>query len=147
MFKEVKMTIEVKMNSTSPPIGVSGLVRETTPISPAKVEEKSDKEEKPAKVNEKSASENEKSLTEKVDQAVSSLNSSIQSVQRNLQFSVDKELDQIVINVTDKETDEIVRQIPSEDVLDLARNLQDMVESRNNGKKDSAEGVFFSSTA
>jgi flagellar protein FlaG len=142
------MTIEVKMNSTQHSAGVSGFVREATPVSPAKVEEKPAKDdEKIAKVNEKTESDDKKSLTEKVDQAVTSLNSSIQSVQRNLQFSVDKDLDQIVINVTDKETDEVVRQIPSEEVLDLARNLQDMVENRNNGSKSSAEGVIFSSTA
>lgn len=141
------MTIEIKMNTTPPYAGVSGLVREATPVSPAKVDEKPLKtDEKSAKEDEKSV-DDKKSLIEKVDQAVTSLNSSIQSIQRNLQFSVDKELDQIVINVTDKETDEVVRQIPSEEVLDLARNLQDMVENRNNGKKGSAEGVIFSSTA
>jgi len=145
------MTIEVKMNSTPHSTGVSGFVREATPVSPAKVDDKSAKlekvDEKAANVNEKTESEDKKALTEKVDQAVTSLNSSIQSVQRNLQFSVDKDLDQIVINVTDKETDEVVRQIPSEEVLDLARNLQDLVENRNNGSKGSAEGVIFSSTA
>jgi flagellar protein FlaG len=145
------MTIEVKMNSTIHPTGGSGLVRENTPVSPVslvKVDENSAKDdEKLVKGNEKSDSDDKKTLSEKVDQAVTSLNSSIQSVQRNLQFSVDKDLDQIVINVTDKETDEIVRQIPSEEVLDLARNLHDMVEDRNNGSKGSAEGVIFSSTA
>jgi len=145
------MTIEVKMNSTQHSAGVSGFVREATPVSPAKVDDKSAKlekaDEKAVSVNEKTESDDKKALSEKVDQAVTSLNSSIQSVQRNLQFSVDKDLDQIVINVTDKETDEVVRQIPSEEVLDLARNLQDLVENRNNGSKGSAEGVIFSSTA
>lgn len=82
-----------------------------------------------------------------IDEAVTSLNSSIQTVQRNLQFSVDKDLDKIVINVKDKQTDEVVRQIPSEEVLELARNLHDMVESRRDKSSSSAEGVFFSSSA
>ncbi|MFK5984456.1 MAG: flagellar protein FlaG [Pseudomonadota bacterium] len=144
------MTIEVKMNATQYPAGiVSGLVRESGPDNTNKVDEKSATEldKKLAETDDKKEQADSESISEMVDKAVTSLNSSIQSVQRNLQFSVDKDLDKIVINVTDKETDEVVRQIPSEEVLDLARNLQDMVENRNNSAKSTNEGIFFSSTA
>ena len=161
------MTIEVKMNSAAYTTGVvSGLVRDSTSVSPASMEKSSTlktNNEAASKVNssddavskadskaEKQAVEEEKKLlvSEKdIDTAVTDLNSSIQSVQRNLKFSVDKELDKIVINVTDKKTEEVVRQIPSEDFLELARNLQDMVESRDSSSNNKTESFLFSSSA
>jgi len=60
---------------------------------------------------------------EELDKTVVKLNDSLQVVQRNLEFSIDKELGQVVINVIDKKTKDIVRQIPSEEVLELAKNL------------------------
>ena len=159
------MTIEVKMNSAAYTTGVvSGLVRDSTSVSPASMSmEKSStlktNNEAASKVNSsdgavsKPGPEDEKaekklSATEKdIDTAVTDLNSSIQSVQRNLKFSVDKDLDKIVINVTDKKTEEVVRQIPSEDFLELARNLQDMVDSRDGSSSNKTESFLFSSSA
>jgi flagellar protein FlaG len=157
------MTIEVKMNSAAYTTGVvSGLVRDTTSVSPTSMEKSSTlktNNEAASKVNSsddavnKPGSDAEKeekkpSATEKdIDTAVTDLNSSIQSVQRNLKFSVDKELDKIVINVTDKKTEEVVRQIPSEDFLELARNLQDMMESRDGSSSNKTESFLFSSSA
>jgi len=74
--------------------------------------------------------EEQEAREEEVDDTVTEINQSIQGIQRNLAFSVDKDLDQIVINVIDKKTDEVIRQIPSEEFLELARNLQGMVESK-----------------
>ena len=87
-----------------------------------------------------------------LNDVVTSLNTSIQSVQRNLEFSIDKELGEIVIKVTDKNTKEVVRQIPSEEALKLARNLKDVSRSlqsdnNNNTSKAVTEGIFFSSSA
>ena len=84
---------------------------------------------------------------EELDETISQLNDSLQNVQRNLEFSIDKEVGQIVINVKDKETDEIVRQIPSEEVLELAKNLHAASE-RFNERMDSHSqsttgGVFL----
>jgi len=78
---------------------------------------------------EKEAKEKE-AREEEVDDKVTKINQSIQGIQRNLAFSVDKDLDQIVINVIDKKTDEVIRQIPSEEFLELARNLQGMAEAK-----------------
>ena len=154
------MTIEVKMNSAAYTTGVvSGLVRDSTSGPPANLEKSStlkENEETALKVNSSDTvvnnpvvdAEKEPKTTEKdIDTAVTELNSSIQSVQRNLKFSVDKELDKIIINVTDKKTEEIVRQIPSEDFLELARNLQDMVESRDSSSNNKTESFLFSSSA
>ena len=156
------MTIEVKMNSAAYTTGVvSGLVRDSTSVSPDSMEKsstlKTNNSEAASKVNlsgavskpdSESEKENKLPATEKdIDTAVTDLNSSIQSVQRNLKFSVDKELDKIVINVTDKKTEEVVRQIPSEDFLELARNLQDMMESRDGSSNNKTESFLFSSSA
>lgn len=84
---------------------------------------------------------------EELDETISQLNDSLQNVQRNLEFSIDKEVGQIVINVKDRETDEIVRQIPSEEVLDLAKNLHAASERFNerieSHSQSAAEGVFL----
>jgi flagellar protein FlaG len=157
------MTIEVKMNSAAYTTGVvSGLVRDTTSVSPTSMEKSSTlktNNEAASKVNSsddavnKPGSDAEKeekkpsAMEKDIDTAVTDLNSSIQSVQRNLKFSVDKELDKIVINVTDKKTEEVVRQIPSEDFLELARNLQDMMESRDGSSSNKTESFLFSSSA
>jgi flagellar protein FlaG len=52
------------------------------------------------------------------------------SLQRALTFSVDDDTGQTVIVVTDSESDQIVRQIPSEELLELARKLQDLQEQQ-----------------
>lgn len=88
---------------------------------------------------------------EKLDETIVQLNNSLQNIQRNLKFSVDNDAGRIVISVTDKETDELVRQIPSEEVLELARNLQEMnlnlpepVGERSESHSQSrTEGVFL----
>jgi len=84
---------------------------------------------------------------EKLDSVVTSLNSSIQSVQRDLEFSVDENSGQVVINVKDKETDKVVRQIPSEEALKLAENLQELVDSRRQKDSGSVEGIFVRTSA
>lgn len=60
---------------------------------------------------------------EQVSQAVSDLNDYVQSVGRDLQFQVDEDSGRSIIKVLDSETQEIIRQIPSEEVLALARTL------------------------
>ena len=89
---------------------------------------------------------------EELDDTIRHLNDSLQNVQRNLEFSIDKDAGRIVINVKDKETDEVLRQIPSEEVLELARNLHNVSIRLNQNiseRSDSyssqlpAEGVFL----
>ncbi len=65
-------------------------------------------------------------LPEKVEQAVKQINDYLQSVQRNLQFSVDRDTKQIVVKVIDAKTGEVVRQIPPESALEIARNMARM---------------------
>lgn len=55
--------------------------------------------------------------------AVSRLKNHVQQISRALEFTVDKQLDQVIIKVFDAETREVIRQIPAEEVLSLARSL------------------------
>ncbi len=62
---------------------------------------------------------------EKLESAVASLNDFIQSVQRDLNFSIDEELDKTIIKVIDSVSGDLIRQIPEDVFLELARNLID----------------------
>ncbi len=72
-------------------------------------------------------------------QAVSKLNDYVQNVQRNLQFSIDKESGATVVKVIDSKSDKVIRQIPTEETLRLARSLAE--------KSDEAAINIFSSRA
>lgn len=60
---------------------------------------------------------------EDVDQAVRELNENSQVVQRELHFTIDKDSGHTVIKVVDSKTEEVIRQIPGEEVLKVARRL------------------------
>ena len=60
-----------------------------------------------------------------VSEVVSSLNDYVQQVNRTLQFSVDETSGRTIIKVMDAETREVIRQIPPEEVVALARHLDE----------------------
>lgn len=62
---------------------------------------------------------------EQLKSDVAMVNDYVQTVQRDLQFSVDEELDRTVIRVVDSDTGELIRQIPDDIFLELARRLKD----------------------
>lgn len=61
-----------------------------------------------------------------VENTAERLNEVAQSIQRELQFSVDKESGDTIIRVLDTETMEVIRQIPSEEVMALRENIESM---------------------
>lgn len=61
---------------------------------------------------------------ERVEKAIATLNEYSRSTQRDLEFSIDGDLDRTIVQVVDRSTQEVVRQIPNEVALNLARNLQ-----------------------
>lgn len=93
--------------------------------------EKTGKESPPASVNNnqevaKADKTPPKEVPEvNVEQAVASINDYVQSVQRDLQFTVDEELDRTIVKVVDSRSGELIRQIPEEAFLELARKLND----------------------
>ncbi len=60
-----------------------------------------------------------------LQETLDALTQRVQSMQRDLQFSVDKHSGQTVVKVIDSETDEVIRQIPAEEVLALAKRLDE----------------------
>ena len=79
-------------------------------------------------VNEQSQVESQKEQEQaRVNQAVSDLNDFVQNIQRSVHFSVDEDSGQTVVRVIDRETDELIRQIPSEEILNIARSLEEQI--------------------
>ncbi len=62
---------------------------------------------------------------EQVKAAVEQIESYLKASRRELQFQVDDESGEIVVQVRDATTGEVIRQIPGEDALRIARALQD----------------------
>ena len=75
-----------------------------------------------------------------IDQAVKHVAGYVQNITRELNFSVDEELDRFIVTVLDQETGEIIRQIPSEEMLELARTLADAQENAPGGQ---VKGILF----
>ncbi len=62
---------------------------------------------------------------QEIEQAVKEINDHLQLVRRNLEFSVDRDTQRVVVKVVDAETGEVVRQIPPDAVLELAKFLRE----------------------
>ncbi len=75
-----------------------------------------------------------------LNNALKHLSGYVQNITRELNFSVDQELDRIVVTVLDEATGDVIRQIPSEEMLELARHLTDT-------KERSSKGLLFSGDA
>jgi len=72
---------------------------------------------------------------EKVEEIVAELNELAQQIERQLQFSVDKDSGRTVIRVIDSQTEEVIREIPPKEILTLRRRL------------DEVQGVLFETEA
>ncbi len=59
----------------------------------------------------------------KLDQVVKHLNDYAQTINREVQFSIDKDSGRTLVKVVDLKTKEVIRQMPSEEVLRLDRYL------------------------
>jgi len=72
------------------------------------------------------SSENEESL----DELMSDLNSQMEVMRNYLRFEKDEDSERMVIFIKDSETDEIIRQIPSQEFLDISKNISKYLEMR-----------------
>ena len=145
---------DLNMNTKLPNLGsVSGFVRENLVKPLQNSQAAADKDKVSLEKRQDTASEAERlPAEEELDKTIRQLNDSLQNVQRNLEFSIDNDVGKIVINVKDKVTDEVLRQIPSEEVLELARNLHEVSMRLNQNisergesysSQQAAEGVFL----
>jgi len=60
--------------------------------------------------------------------AVKHFSGFVQNITRELNFSVDEELGKTVVTVIDESSGNVIRQIPSEDMLELAKNISELKE-------------------
>lgn len=67
---------------------------------------------------------------EGLESAVASMNDYVQSIQRDLQFTVDEDLEKTIVKVIDSHSGELIRQIPDAVFLELARKLKEDGELR-----------------
>ena len=65
--------------------------------------------------------------------AVEHLNAKIQNLNRNLEFSINKDNGEVLVKVVDAQTHELVRQIPSEEALALAQNIDQYMQEHYMG--------------
>ena len=70
---------------------------------------------------------------EKLDKVVSELKEYVQTMQRDLNFHVDDATGRVVVRVVETSTNKVVRQIPEEEVLALARRLEEMLDEMPKG--------------
>ncbi len=59
-----------------------------------------------------------------LEQALSRVRAVFQKADSRLEFSIDPELDRVVIKVMDGESGTVIRQIPQQEVIDLAKRLE-----------------------
>ncbi|THB65291.1 MAG: flagellar protein FlaG [Gammaproteobacteria bacterium] len=70
-------------------------------------------------------SEPVKSAPKEIENAVKQINDYVQEIHRDIEFSVDEDTGRSIIRVYDSGTEELIRQIPSEEVVELAKNLKE----------------------
>ena len=65
-----------------------------------------------------------------------------------LSFAMDKDLNEVVVTVTNKTTDEVIRQIPREEFLNIAKKFNELLqEFSGNTSEEDRKGVFMDSHA
>lgn len=107
----------------------------TLPERPVSDRNTTEGTEKATQVKEKPKEEEKELEREDVDKVLEFLNDSSTLFNLSLRFKIHDESSKIVVSVTNADTDEVIRQIPTQEVLDLAERLNEMV------------GVLFNETA
>jgi flagellar protein FlaG len=77
---------------------------------------------------------------EELHNAVRNVSGYVQNITRQLNFSIDEQLGETVVRVIDENTGDVIRQIPSEDMLQLSKNLAEI-------KERQAKGLLFQGDA
>jgi flagellar protein FlaG len=65
--------------------------------------------------------------------AIDKLNSKVQNLNRNLEFSIDKDSGELVVKVVDAHTHEVIRQIPRKEALALASSIEQYMQDHHIG--------------
>jgi len=88
-----------------------------------------------AKPAEKETVKEAEAEVEKLSSVIKSINERVQDLQRDLVFSVDEETGKDVVTIMDSKNSKVIKQIPSEEMLELARNLNEQLDENNPNTK------------
>ena len=114
-------------------IAVAGVADEVNKGESAKAKEAQQERQEVAESTKASIAEQAKVTREKLDRVVSELKEFVQTMQRDLNFHVDDATGRVVIRVVETSTNKVVRQIPEEEILALARRLEEMLDEMPKG--------------
>ncbi len=64
---------------------------------------------------------------EEVKKAVSELNVALNSMDVKREFSIEENLNEVVVKIIDSEDKKVIRQIPTEETIRLSQNIKEMV--------------------
>jgi flagellar protein FlaG len=103
---------EVRAGGEAPPSGLVQSAGQNQTVGAANNAEKSGFSEKKTKPDK-----------DQVTAAVKNMNDFLQMVRRTLQFTVDEDSGEMVVQIKDAQTNQVIRQIPSEEMLKLAKQL------------------------
>ncbi len=80
---------------------------------------------KPASTNDvlNAQAKSQQDSQKELNSAVKTANKFMQALSQNLQFSIDKDTEKVVVKLVDNSTKEVVKQIPSEEMLAIAKAL------------------------
>ena len=118
--EDTKKEIEAKTNKLSGDVNLYKEADNKKEVS--LIEEFADKiaaKKKEDKIDEKLKQEIIEKLKEKINKLISQWN--IQ-----LDFSIDKDLDKVIVKVKDRDTGKVIRQIPPEEMLRIAKSLEEL---------------------
>ena len=73
------------------------------------------------------AENEQKASAEDVETAVDTLNESLKTLDVKREFSIEKQLNAVVVKLIDKEQGSVIKQIPSEEAIRLSKNVQEMM--------------------
>ena len=100
------------------------------PLSPSLTKPEEVKQTEKSSVmqlKESEAAVKEDAITEdEAEAVVDTLNEYTNVLQTKLGFSINKEVEKIVVTVRNKETDEIIRQIPAEELLLIQEKMEEL---------------------
>jgi len=64
---------------------------------------------------------------EQISNIVKTINNNIQSLNQKVNFSYNKSIKSLVVNVVDSKTGDVIRQIPPKDVVNLQKKMSEVI--------------------
>ncbi|MBN2652261.1 MAG: flagellar protein FlaG [Spirochaetales bacterium] len=125
------MGIEINQNPYQAAISNSEQYRQIGKESNKKVSGPTDEkiEKNDIKEKEQSLEEIQESFSlEEFENYLTDIKSMTNALNRDLEFNIDRETDQIFVKIINKSTDEVVRELPAEDLRNLHKKMKEAIE-------------------